>query len=94
MKQKKPDPDYSGDLIDTLMVSMIVQDAAMESLLELCSTVILKGDQNARAAFMELFQRKKLMKLEEMLIGLEDKSPAYAAKLQAIIDESKKRIKQ
>jgi hypothetical protein len=89
-------PDNPEDEIrspDSIIVRGLIQQASFEGILELCKKIA------AQAGITEIdglpvyswFQKMKLEKLDELLIGLEDCDPALAAKFQAKIDEIKRR---
>jgi hypothetical protein len=81
-------------LYDTTFILAMGHQADIESLEEMFSMITEKlGWKKLEAAvFLELRKRTALKKLEEMLISVEDKSPGYAAKLQAMIDERREKL--
>jgi hypothetical protein len=76
------------------MASTIVAQACIESLLLLCRTLanqcgVSKIDGLAIA---DWFQRQKHLQLEDILLKHENSDPGYAALLQSLVDESRKRL--
>ena len=82
-------------LVDTLMVNIVVQGASIEALFSLCRSIAQRGgiSEVDGTPIEDWFQQQKLLQLEAALIGIENKTPSYAALLQSIVDESRSRIK-
>ena len=76
------------------MVTSMVQGAETEVLLELCQILARRlGIQEIDGLpLIAWFQREKVARMDSMLIGLEDRSPALAAQFQTIIDDCKRRL--
>jgi len=84
----------NNDYIDTMMVSSMVQQAETEVLLSMCEMLArrLGIDKIDGLTLTDWFQREKVSRMDVMLIELEDKNPALAAKFQKIVDDCKKRL--
>ncbi len=89
-----PPPDNPERLIDTVMVTGMVQGAETEALLELCQVLARRlGIREIDGLpLIDWFQREKVARMDSMLIDLEDKNPALAAQFQTIIDDCKRRL--
>jgi hypothetical protein len=87
-------PENPEKLIDTMMVTGMVQGAETEALLELCQVLARRVGVHEidGLALIDWFQREKVARMERMLIDLEDKNPAIAAQFQSIIDDCKRRL--
>ena len=79
--------------VDRLMANVAVQGASIEALLFLCRDLAQKGGiaEIDGLPIDAWFQQQKLLQLEEALLSIEDHDSGYAALLQSIIDESRKR---
>ena len=80
--------------VDTLMASEVVTQASIESLLFLCRTLATHCgiSQIDGLSIEDWFQRQKHLQLEDILLKHENRDPGYAALLQSIVDESRKRL--
>jgi hypothetical protein len=88
MKHDKNDSDYF--VMDTM--TNLAQQASIKALLELC--VILAdraGLQEVEGLpLLDWFHKRKVENVENLMISMEDKNPALAAKLQRALDDFKK----
>jgi hypothetical protein len=89
MEQK----DNDSNSIARLMAMSTVQQAEIEVLLFMVEKLMKQQGVFGIEGipFVDWFQKEKLKQLESILIQIEDKDPASAAYLQAIIDASKRR---
>ena len=88
------EPESLQPTVDQLMASVAVQGASIEALLFLCRSVAQRSNVSEIDGLPldDWFQRQKLLQLEEVLLRIEDRNPGYAALLQSIVDESRKRV--
>lgn len=88
------DPKDQKAIVDRLMAGSLVQQAEIEVLLSLCSSLAgrLHMTRIDGLSIVDWFQREKQKQVDVMLIEFEDKDPGVAAFLQTIVDESRKRI--
>ena len=85
IRQKEDDTTFA------VIVSLRADIESMEEMFSMITEKLGWKKQDA-AVLLELRRRFALKKLEEILISIEDKSPAYAAKLQEIIDERRREV--
>ena len=85
----------SDEAFDVLMAASSVAEAKIAVLQSVVWLLLEKtGDDNINGiSFADWFEIEYRKRLQETLIRIEDKSSAYAAKLQAIIDESDRRTR-
>lgn len=73
-------------------LTTMTHQASVDTLLEFCLILAthLKIQEIDGMSPVDWFRKRKVEKMENIMIKLEDKDPAVAAKLQRAIDEAKK----
>jgi hypothetical protein len=88
------EPEDLQPVVDRLMASVAVHGASIEALLFLCRSIAQRSgiSEIDGLPIDDWFQRQKHLQLEDILLRAEDRDPGYAALLQSLVDESRKRL--